>query len=350
MKVNLIFGFLGSGKTTLAKHLLAERGQQVKTAIIVNEFGEVGVDGDILRGSNIDVVELNSGCLCCTLRGSLMMAVEELRDRAKVERIIVEATGIAQPAELLESLAESSKDRRIEIGPLVTVVDCAKFTKLEDMLGDFYLEQIETADIVIANKIDLATPAQLTEATRRLRELNPGAALLFAERGKVSADRLFNDPAGSDLVRKVREDLIADVEAHGRDDQHGGDHHSPLHNEHAQRHHHHERGHDDTHNHDHDHDHYPHAEAPAHSFVATAAGSGRQGSVEAFFGALPDNVWRAKGFIRVDGRPTLVQYSLGQLELAPASAEHTAATDAVVFIGQGMDRPGIEAGLALATR
>ena len=98
MRVNLLFGFLGSGKTTLAKHLLANRSRDLKTAVIVNEFGEVGVDGDILRGDNVDVVELNSGCLCCTLRGSLMMAVEELRDKAKVERVIVEATGIAQPA------------------------------------------------------------------------------------------------------------------------------------------------------------------------------------------------------------------------------------------------------------
>ena len=157
MQINLLFGFLGSGKTTLAKHLLAERGRDVKTAVIVNEFGEVGVDGDILRGNNVDVVELNSGCLCCTLRGSLMMAVEELREKAGVERVIVEATGVAQPSELVESLADSSLAGQFDVGPLVTVVDAAKFPKLLSMLGDFYLDQVESADLVIVNKIDLVS-------------------------------------------------------------------------------------------------------------------------------------------------------------------------------------------------
>jgi len=331
MKVNLLFGFLGSGKTTLAKHLLAERGTRVKTAIIVNEFGEVGVDGDILRGNSIDVVELNSGCLCCTLRGSLMMAVEELRDKAKVERIIVEATGIAQPSELLESLAEASAKGGIEIGPLVTVVDCAKFAKFESMLGDFYLEQIETADLLVANKIDLATPEQLVAATRRLRELNPDAELLFAEQGRVSADRLFGE-GESALVREARDEL----QLQGK---HG------LHQEHDHHHAHHE--HNEHHDHDHGSNHDPHAQVPAQSFVVAAAARGTRERVQRFFQSLPDNVWRAKGFIRIDEQPTLVQFSLGQIEFTPASPN---ASDCVVFIGLAMDRPAIEAGLALATR
>jgi len=156
VRVNLLFGFLGSGKTTLVRHLLAERGKDVKTAVIVNEFGEVGVDGDILRGSNVDMVELNSGCLCCTLKGSLMLAVEELRSKANVERVIVESTGVAQPGELTETLADASMKLKVDIGPLVTVVDAAKFPRLVNMLGEFYVAQIENADIVIINKMDLA--------------------------------------------------------------------------------------------------------------------------------------------------------------------------------------------------
>src|SRR5687768_18159738 len=191
MRVNLLFGFLGSGKTTLAKHLRAERGRDVKTAVIVNEFGEVGVDGEILKGQNVDVVELNSGCLCCTLRGSLTLAVDELREKSKVERVIVEATGVAQPAELLETLADSTREAGLEVGPLVTVVDVFKFPKLLDMLGDFYVDQIENADIVLLNKIDLVTPAQLEEATRQIRSLNPRADLIFAEQGRVRPEELF---------------------------------------------------------------------------------------------------------------------------------------------------------------
>lgn len=330
MRVNLLFGFLGSGKTTLAKHLLAERGRDMKTAVIVNEFGEVGVDGDILKGDNIDVVELNSGCLCCTLRGSLMLAVEELRDKAKVERVIVEATGIAQPAELLETLADSSVEGGLDVGPLVTVVDAFKFPKLLSMLGDFYIDQIENADIVIVNKIDLVTPEQLEAATRQIRELNPDADLLFAVQGRVSPEQLF-EKRGAGLLDRI----LADAAREGRDPGHDeGGHHD---------HHDHDHGHD----HDHDHGHDPHEAAPAQSFVVRVAGNATRAGVERFFAGLPDNVWRAKGFLHIDGKPSLLQYSLGQFEVTPA---RSAQGDAVVFIGERIDRPAIEAGFAQACR
>lgn len=367
MKVNLVFGFLGSGKTTLVKHLLAQVGTREKTAVIVNEFGEVGVDGDILRGQNIDVVELNSGCLCCVLKGSLLLAVEELRDKARVERVLVEATGVAQPAELLESLVESSANHRLQIGPLVTVVDCAKFSKLEGMLGDFYLDQVENADIVLANKLDLATPEQLSDATQRIREINPDARLLFSEQGRVAPEKLFGDDA-SELLERIRQELAAQAVAGagGGGQEHHGDHgsaHDHVHDHRADAGHPHgdPQGHGHGHQHDHPHDHAhghghdhrhdprhdPHAAAPAQSFVVSSAGRGQRQAVERFFRSLPDNVWRAKGFIQLDGQPALVQYSLGQLEISGASGP---PAEALVFIGQNMDRAAIEAGVALATR
>lgn len=318
MRVNLVFGFLGSGKTTLARHLLAERAPDVKTAVIVNEFGEVGIDGDILRGENVDVVELNSGCLCCTLRGSLMLAVEELRDKAGVERVIVEATGVAQPAELLDTLADSSLEKGLDVGPLVTVVDVFKFPKLVSMLGDFYVDQIENADIVLLNKIDLVTPAQLEEATRRIRELNPEADLIYAEQGRVRPEELFEKRAEGLIDRLAAQGGPGDEASHARE-----------------------------HDHANDHDHDPHADAPAQSFVVRGSGNATSAGVRRFFGALPDNVWRAKGFVHVDGRPSLVQYSLGQLEITPAKS---AQDEAIVFIGHGMDRAAIESGFAQARR
>ena len=317
MRVNLLFGFLGSGKTTLAKHLLAHRERGQKTAVIVNEFGEVGVDGDILRGDNVDVVELNSGCLCCTLRGSLMLAVEELRRKSRVERVIVEATGVAQPAELLDTLADSGAGQ-LEIGPLVTVVDAFKFPKLLTMLGDFYADQIENADVIIVNKVDLVEPAQLREVTRQLRALNPDADLIFAEQGRVRPQELFERPASALIASLMRE--------------------APA-REHA---------HDHGHDHDHAHDHGdPHAGAPVESFTVRGSGNATRAGIERFFSALGDDVYRAKGFLHVDGAPTLVQYSLGQLEVTPASTE---PSEVVVFIGHAMDRPAIEAAFAAVDR
>jgi G3E family GTPase len=309
MRVNLLFGFLGSGKTTLAKHLLAERARDVKTAVIVNEFGEVGIDGEILRGDNVDVVELNSGCLCCTLRGSLMLAVQELGEKANVERVIVEATGVAQPSELLETLADSTRESRLDIGPLVTVVDAFKFPKLATMLGDFYIDQIEHADVLIVNKIDLVTPAQLEDVARALREINPEAELIFTEQGNVQPEALFEPRSGGLLAGLAPQD--------GAPHAHEG--------------------------HDHDHHH-----APAQSFVARSPAHATRAGVERFFGELPDSVWRAKGFVRIDGKAALVQYSAGQLEITPAAAPPR--EEAMVFIGRDLDRPALEAGYALVGR
>jgi G3E family GTPase len=344
MRVNLLFGFLGSGKTTLARHLLAHRDPEVKTAVIVNEFGEVGVDGEILKGSNVDVVELNSGCLCCTLRGSLMMAVEELRERSAVERVIVEATGVAQPEELLETLADKSMKGGLEIGPLVTVVDVAKFTKLVAMLGDFYLDQIENADVIVANKIDLASPEQLEAVARELRELNPEADLVFAEQGHVAPQVLFerNLPG---VVGRAREELAAAL-AEGLESA-ARRHHAHGHAHHGHDHHHHDHDHGHDHGHGNPHHGDPHASAPPQSFIVIGSGGARREGLERFFASLPDNVWRAKGFAQVDGEPCLIQYSLGQLEFTPARGP---ASEAMVFIGQRMDRPSIEARFALAGR
>ena len=319
MRVNLLFGFLGSGKTTLAKHLLAERERDMKTAVIVNEFGEVGIDGDILRGDNVDVVELNSGCMCCTLRGSLALAVDELREKANVERVIVEATGVAQPGELLDTLVDAAGGG-VDVGPLVTVVDAFKFPKLLAMLGPFYVDQIQNADIVIVNKIDLVSTEQLKEVTRQLREVNAEADFIFAEHGRVRPGELFTKRAQGIIDRHLLE---------GEGD--GSDH---VHDEHEHHEHHHEGDHD------------PHAGAPMQSFVVRGTGHATSRGLRSFFGSLPDSVWRAKGFVRVDGVASLVQYSLGQLEIEPAQEK---GAEAMVFIGStDMDRAQIEAAYAKA--
>ena len=324
MHVNLLFGFLGSGKTTLAKHLLAEAGHEMKTAVIVNEFGEVGIDGEILRGRDIDVIELNSGCMCCTLRGSLALGIEELRGKG-AERVIVEATGVAQPAELLETLDDAAHSG-IDVGPLVTVVDAHKFPKLSSMLGDFYVDQIENADILILNKIDLVTADQLESAARELRSLNAEADLIVTERGRVAPQALFE--TRSALIGKLLDDGGSSALATTARDAAPSAEHEHQHHEHP--------GEND-----------PHADAPVQSFVVRSAGSAVRANVEQFFAGLPDTVYRAKGFMHVDGGPALVQYSLGQLEITPAP---DAPTEGIVFIGNSMDRPRIEAAFVRAAR
>ena len=313
LRINLLFGFLGSGKTTLVRRILGERGGGRPMAVIVNEFGEVGVDGDVIAGDNVNLVELTSGCLCCTLRGSLMSAVEELREKAAVERIVVEATGVASPGDMLEDLNDSKIARELDVGPLVTVVDAPKFTRLQQMLGEFYEEQVENADVLVLNKIDLATQGELDEAKAAVREINPDAVLLFAEQGDTDLALLLDGPE-SELLAQMK----AEADGHS--------------------HHGHEHG--DGHAHGHS-----HAHAPAESFVIDASGDFSHAGLVGAFASMPDNVWRSKGFLTVDGEPSLLQYTMGQLEIGGAPARERPY---LVVIGENLDRPAVESALLAA--
>ena len=227
LRINLLFGFLGSGKTTLVRRILGERGGERPMAVIVNEFGDVGVDGDVIAGNSVDLVELTSGCLCCTLRGSLMSAVEELREKAAVEQIVVEATGVASPGDMLEDLNDSRIAHEIDVGPLVTVVDAPKFTRLQQMLGEFYEEQVENADVLVLNKIDLATQAELDEARAAVREINPDAVLLFAEQGDTDLALLLDGPE-SELLAQMKAEAAGDAH-HGHNDRDDHGRHGDAH-------------------------------------------------------------------------------------------------------------------------
>jgi len=312
MRVNLLFGFLGSGKTTLARRLLKEGGGDKKMAVIVNEFGDVGIDGEILEGEDIDMVELTSGCLCCTLKGSLLNAIEELNAKQNIDVTVIEATGVAEPEEMLETLSDETFKGRYEIGPMVTVVDIPKFTRLREMLGPFYEAQVRNADVLVLNKTDLASAADLDTAREAVVSLNENAGIIFTEQCELETDGLLNGATSAKMAAYSNS-------GHGAGTDHGLDH-------------------DHEHSHDHDHRH-----APAQSFVLDASGSAKSAGLEKFFENLPENVWRVKGFTRLDGVPSLVQFTMGQLVITPVEErEH----HHMVFIGPDMDRPAIEAEFA----
>ena len=327
LRINLLFGFLGSGKTTLVRRILGERAGERKMAVIVNEFGDVGVDGEVIAGSNVNLVELTSGCLCCTLRGSLMSAVEELREKAAVEQIVVEATGVASPGDMLEDLNESRIAHELDVGPLVTVVDAPKFTRLQQMLGEFYEEQVENADVLVLNKIDLATQGELDEARAAVREINPDAVLLFAEQGDTDLGLLLDGPE-SELLAQMK------AEASGRA--------HPVHED-ADRHGH---GHEHYDDHGDGHGHH-HAHAPAESFVMDASGTFSRAALTDAFASMPANVWRSKGFLTIDGEPSLLQFTMGQLEIGSAAERQRPY---LVVIGEDLDRPVVERSVLRARR
>jgi G3E family GTPase len=184
--ITLITGFLGSGKTTLGRHIVETAREKI--AILVNEFGELAVDGEIIRGKNIAVAELSGGCVCCSLTGEFDAAVEELLTGVAPDRIVVETTGVAEPDALVFNLQDSLP--RVRLDGVATVCDADAMVRFPE-LGRTTRMQIEAADLILLNKIDLVRPSDLPEAESKLAQINGRAIILRADHCRVDPDQIF---------------------------------------------------------------------------------------------------------------------------------------------------------------
>ncbi|MDO8553828.1 MAG: GTP-binding protein [Candidatus Micrarchaeota archaeon] len=192
--ITLITGYLGSGKTSLLLHLIDKANR--KLAILVNEFGELGIDGEIIQGKNIQMKELAGGCVCCSMTGELELAIKEILEKVKPEWIVIETTGVAEPGAIAGDIEENLPEIRLDA--IVTMVDSAAMIKFPH-LGHTGREQIELADIIIMNKIDIVSIKELQHVEKRLRELNPDSIIAKAIRGKIPPQFMF----GLNKVHKV---------------------------------------------------------------------------------------------------------------------------------------------------
>jgi G3E family GTPase len=233
--VTVLTGYLGAGKTTLLNRILSEPHGQ-KYAVIVNEFGEIGIDNELVVGADEEVFEMNNGCICCTVRGDLVRIIDGLmRRRGKFDAIIVETTGLADPAPVAQTFfMDENVGRKAKLDAVVTVAD-AKW--LQERLKDApeAKNQIAFADVILLNKTDLVTTDELGEVEARIRGLNPYARLHRTERCEIALPEVLGRNA-FDL------DRILEIEPQFLD----GDGHA------------HEHGHDHDHDHDHDHGHGDH--------------------------------------------------------------------------------------------
>jgi G3E family GTPase len=237
--VTVLTGYLGAGKTTLLNRILSEPHGK-KYAVIVNEFGEIGIDNDLVVGADEEVFEMNNGCICCTVRGDLVRILDGLmRRKGKFDAIIVETTGLADPAPVAQTFfIDENVGRKTKLDAVVTVAD-AKW--LNDRLKDApeAKNQIAFADVILINKTDLVSPDELSEVEARIRGLNPYARVHKTQRAKIPLNEVLERNA-FDL------DRILDLEpAFLEGDGHDHDHH----------HHDHDHGHDHHHDHDHKHAH-----------------------------------------------------------------------------------------------
>src|SRR6195256_5809045 len=234
--VTVLTGYLGAGKTTLLNRILSEPHGK-KYAVIVNEFGEIGIDNELVVNADEEVFEMNNGCICCTVRGDLIRIIEGLmRRKGKFDAIIVETTGLADPAPVAQTFfVDENVGRRTKLDAVVTVAD-AKW--LKDRLKDApeAKNQIAFADVILINKTDLVTPGELSEIEARIRGINPYAKLHTTERCQIPLPEVLGRNA-FDL------DRILDIEPAFLEREDGHDHHHDHHDhEHGHDHHHHDHG------------------------------------------------------------------------------------------------------------
>jgi G3E family GTPase len=237
--VTVLTGYLGAGKTTLLNRILSEQHGK-KYAVIVNEFGEIGIDNDIVVGADEEVFEMNNGCICCTVRGDLVRILDGLmRRKGKFDAIIVETTGLADPAPVAQTFfIDENIGRKTRLDAVVTVAD-ARW--LNDRLKDApeAKNQIAFADVILINKTDLVTPEELSEVEARIRGINPYAKVHKTQRAEIELDQVLGRNAFDlDRILDIEPDFLGsdDHDHHDHDHHHGHDHDNHHDHKHAHSH------------------------------------------------------------------------------------------------------------------
>jgi G3E family GTPase len=232
--VTVLTGYLGAGKTTLLNRILSEPHGK-KYAVIVNEFGEIGIDNDLIVNADEEIFEMNNGCICCTVRGDLVRIIDGLmRRKGKFDAIIVETTGLADPAPVAQTFfMDENVGAKTKLDAVVTVAD-AKW--LKDRLKDApeAKNQIAFADVILLNKTDLVTPAELTDVEARIRGINPYARVHKTERSKIAIGEVLDRNAFDlDRILEIEPDFLEGEGHHGDDHDHHHDDHDHGHHHHG---------------------------------------------------------------------------------------------------------------------
>ena len=252
-KIDIVSGFLGAGKTTLIKKLLAEAFPGEKLVLIENEFGEISIDGGFLKDSGVQISEMSSGCICCSLVGDFNRALKDVHDQFHPDRILIEPSGVGKLSDVIVAVENTVKDvPDMKLNSFVTVADATKVKVYMKNFGEFYNNQIESAGTVILSRTQRLSQEKLEAAVALLREKNPTAAILTTPWDALDGATILS------AIEKVSlaEELLAKMRA-----EHEADEHEHEHEHEHDHHHHHDDDHDHEHHdhdHDHDHDHHHH--------------------------------------------------------------------------------------------
>lgn len=326
-KIDIISGFLGAGKTTFIKKMIDEAFQGEQIVLIENEFGEVGIDGGFLKDAGIQITEMNSGCICCSLVGDFGKNLHEVIEKYHPDRILIEPSGVGKLSDVMKSVIDIEKEENVKLNALVTVVNALKASKQMKAFGEFFNNQIEYATTVILSRSQNATPEQLEFCVKKIQELNANAAIITTDWNALKGAQILKVMEGQDNL-----EMKALAEArHAKDaEEHEHEHH---HHDHEGHDHHHDHGENCTCGcHDHDHHHH-HADDVFTSWGKETPHKFERAKIEEILKGFvdSDNILRSKGMVEcTDGTWLYFDMVPGEYEIREGEPDYTGR---IVVIG-----------------
>ena len=260
-KIDIISGFLGAGKTTLIRKLLDEALKGQKIVLIENEFGEIGIDGGFLKDAGVQITEMNSGCICCSLVGDFGTALQDVLKQFAPDRIIIEPSGVGKLSDVMKAVLKVADEADIELSTYTAVADAMKCKMFMKNFGEFYNNQIESAKCIVLSRTQKLSEKKLDEVVAMIREKNPEATIVTTPWDDISGAQIMDAmEKKNDFVMQLMEEEEHDHDHCGcdHDHDHGHHHHDHDHDHEEHDHHDHDHDHEEHDHHDHDHDHEEH--------------------------------------------------------------------------------------------
>ena len=253
-KIDILSGFLGAGKTTLIKKLIAEAYQGEKLVLIENEFGEIGIDGGFMKDAGVEVTEMNSGCICCSLVGDFGTALKKVIVDYAPDRVIIEPSGVGKLSDVMKAVEDAKQDADVVINSATTVVDVAKCKMYMKNFGEFFNNQVESAGTIVLSRTQNVPEKKVSDTVAMLREHNKDAAIITTPWDDIDGKVILDAMEHANTLDKLIKEAVEIARKHEEEHHH---HHHDHDHDHEEHDHHHDHDHEE-HEHDHDHDHEEH--------------------------------------------------------------------------------------------